>query len=508
MRTSLFGWMCVAPVLFTTTLASAQAAAPGAPAAAPAAPKKMADPTTGPDPFKANAAADVAPGTTPTGAPTPVTPPPPPPWATAPTPGTPLMPAAAAQTPAADPAVEARLVDLEARLKAAEEGEERQREKLGWLSKFKIGGYVQPQLISTWFNAAASPNVGTTGTLPTGIGSNDIIAKADSTTTNAFMFRFRRARLKAEFEPTPYTRAVFEIDPTLSGGPPGTGTIARNVEAIGIIPWCKTVKTEFGMGIFKVPFGFEIVQSDADRPFIERSWGEQNMFPGEYDTGFRAYTTALDKKLSVQTALVNGYAIGEKNFTLLPDLNRGKDITGRINYDFGAVDVGVSGWYGQGQAVDATALKFKQFPRAAVNVEAGFHHAFVKALGTTKLFGELTIARNMDRGVKYGFGLPAIPADAVNGVVEDKDERNVWLRVEQDVTHWATLGARYDVYSPDTSQANNSRGTLSFVAAIHFTKALQWMIEFDHAVDNVHKTGGTAPSKQISVLSNVLQARF
>jgi hypothetical protein len=497
-------------MLFTTIASAQQPVSPTTPApgAAPA-PKKMPDPTTGPDPFKAPPASDAAAGSQLGAAPEPVPPPPPPPWATAPTSssGTQLMPAQG-QAAASEPAVEARLVDLEARVKAAEEAEERQREKLGWLSKFKIGGYVQPQLINTWFNAAASPNVGANGLLPAGIGSNDIIAKADTTTTNAFLFRFRRARLKAEFEPTPYTRAVFEIDPTLSGGPAGTGTIARNVEAIGVVPWCKDVTTEFGMGMFKVPFGFEILQSDADRPFIERSWGEQNMFPAEFDTGFRAYTTAFQKKLSVQAALVNGYMLGEKNFVLLPDLNHGKDVTGRIDYNFGALDVGVSGWYGQGQAVDGTALKFKQFPRAAINGEAGLHHTFVKALGTTKLLGELTIGRNMDRGVKYGFGLPAIPVDAVNGVVEDKDERNVWVRVEQDVTKWATLGARYDVYSPDTAQSSNSRGTLSFVAAIHFTKALQWMIEFDHAVDNVHKAGGTAPSKQISALSNVLQARF
>jgi Phosphate-selective porin O and P len=485
MRTSVLGLLLVAPMLFTT-IASAQPAPPPPPppGAAPAPPP-------------------------PTATPAPVPPPVPPPWPTTPTStsGTQLMPPTGSAATTESP-VEARLADLEARVRAAEEAEERQREKLGWLSKFKIGGFVQPQLVNTWFNAAASPNVGTTGTLPAGIGANDVIAKADSTTTNAFLFRLRRARLKAEFEPTEYARAVFEIDPTLAGGAAGTGTIARNVEAIGIVPWCKSVKTEFGLGIFKVPFGFEILQSDADRPFIERSWGEQNMFPSEFDTGFRAYTTAFDKKLTVQTALVNGYMMGEKNFAVLSDLNHGKDVTGRINYNFGMFDVGVSGWYGQGQAVDATALKFKQFPRGAVNAEAALHHTFSKAIGATKLLGELTIGRNMDRGTKYAFGLPAIPADVINGALDDKDQRNLWLRVEQDVTHWATLGVRYDVYSPDTAQANDSRGTLSFVAAIHFTKALQWMVEFDHAIDNVHKAGGPVPSKEISMLSNVLQARF
>jgi len=43
---------------------------------------------------------------------------------------------------------------------------------------------------------------------------------------------------------------------------------------------------------------------------------------------------------------------------------------------------------------------------------------------------------------------------------------------------------------------------------LHFSKALQWMNEFDHAVDNVHPKGGTAPSKQIETFSSVLQVRF
>jgi hypothetical protein len=34
------------------------------------------------------------------------------------------------------------------------------------------------------------------------------------------------------------------------------------------------------------------------------------------------------------------------------------------------------------------------------------------------------------------------------------------------------------------------------------------MVEYDHAVDNVHKPGTAAPSKKIDTLSSVLQARF
>ena len=39
------------------------------------------------------------------------------------------------------------------------------------------------------------------------------------------------------------------------------------------------------MGLFKIPFGFEIIQSDRDRLFMERANVMRALFPGEYDAG-------------------------------------------------------------------------------------------------------------------------------------------------------------------------------------------------------------------------------
>jgi hypothetical protein len=537
MRSQLLLALLTCSVFFPTQ-AMAQAPKPAAAAEKPKA-DKPAEKKPG-DPKAAGTEAAAAAGVTATPAAADLPPPPPPPWsATQPpatsTAGTQLMPAtptaapatagATSTVPATDAAQEKITIDnrfqmLEARIAADEKAEKEDNEAMAWLRRFKVSGFVQPQLLWQGFNEKGSPNLNAQGALPAGIGSNTTIAKTDpnnATTTNGDFFRLRRARLKLEYMPTDYARFVMEIDPIPGGGPgAGIGTIARNVEAVGIAKWAPTVTTEFGMGIFKIPFGREILQSDADRPFIERSWGEQNMVPGEFDTGARAYTTVkvahggigADGTLVVQLAVVNGATLGEKNFVALPDLNKGKDFVGRINYDFGDwLDLGVSGYYGQGQAVDGTALKFKQFPRWGFNAEVGLHHEWSKKLGKTKVYSELTIAENLDRGTKYGFALPAIPADVTQDVTSI-DQRNVWVRVEQDVTEWVTLGARYDVYTPDTSIANNAKDTFGVVAAVHFTKGLQWMIEYDHAIDNVHKASGTAPSKTIDVLSNVLQARF
>ena len=256
-----------------------------------------------------------------------------------------------------------------------------------------------------------------------------------------------------------------------------------------------------------------MLQSDADRPFIERSWGEQNLTPSEFDTGARLYTSLFHNRLTINLAVVNGQTIGEKDFTVLPDLHKGKDFVGRVNYNFGPVDIGVSTMVGTGSIVDGTTLRFKDYNRWAFNAELGFHHSFSKELGMTKVYAEITRAQNYDRGVNYTFALPTFPVDIVNGTVNTFDELSYWIRLEQDFTHWFTLALRYDYYTPDSAQGNNGRDTFSEVAVVHFTKYLQWMFEFDEAIDNVHNTFPPASmanglSKHYWTMSNVLQVRF
>jgi hypothetical protein len=499
--------------------ASAQAAAP-APAPKPAKPR----PAKGAAPIAAPPAADAAPPKAPL--PPVVSPPPPPPW-TSPSPPTTytsgatllpeqpitLPPSAAATPPtlsAEDRAsLEARLHLFEERL-AADENALLNNPELEWLRRFHVGGFIQPQILIQSFNTPASPNL-INGVLPPGVSANDAIAKSNGTTTNAIFFRLRRARLKTEFMPSEGTRLVFEFDPTSAGGQiGGTGTIARQVEAQGIARWSDFVTTELAMGVFKIPFGREVLQSDADRPFIERSWGEQNLTPGEFDTGARAYTTWSkdDRTFVAQVAIVNGQTEGEPTFSLDPDLNQGKDFVGRLNFDFGDwVDLGASGYFGYGQVVNAAQLRFKQFTRWAANGELGLHHVISPSVGATKVFAEVTFAQNLDRGVHYSFALPAIPTN-INAPVVSLNERSIWVRAEQDLSHWFTLGVRWDQYTPDTSLSDDARDTFGAVAVLHFTSWLQGMMEYDHAIDHVHAPSKQATDQKTEVGSGVLQARF
>jgi hypothetical protein len=426
---------------------------------------------------------------------------------------------------ALDPEQERRIGELELRLRQLEEHHRRTAEEhndwFGWTRKVRISGYLQPQSLWQWNNVAASSNL-VNGALPSGVGSNDVIAKqatelgtgAPGISTNNDYFRLRRARLKVELEPNEYSRMVFEIDPNLAGGvDSATGTIARNVEADGIAKWTDDAETTFGAGIFKIPYGWEVLQSDADRPFIERSWWEQNATPGEFDTGAKAYTSAFEHRLTGNFAVINGVTQGEKTFSLLPGTTQGKSMVARINYNFGPFDVGTSGYYGQGAEVSLTSLAFKEFPREAWNVEAALHHRFLE-IGQTRLLAEFNLGQNMDRGVKYAFALPGLPTPAANipgGSVVNRNEIGGFARLEQDITRWSTLAVRWDYYSPDTSITNNARNTFAVVGVVHFTKQLQLMVEYNKFVDNVRNpstSANTYPDKEGDVLSGVLQVRY
>src|SRR5207302_476205 len=96
---------------------------------------------------------------------------------------------------------------------------------------------------------------------------------------------------------------------------------------------------------------------------------------------------------------------------------------------------------GSGQLVDTAQLRFKTYNRWMVNAEIGAKHRFIPRLGETRVFAEVTRGQNMDRGLRYDpkLVMPTIPADVVNGSVNDLDELAYWVRIEQDFGRKFTL---------------------------------------------------------------------
>jgi hypothetical protein len=402
---------------------------------------------------------------------------------------------------------EARLNALEERVAADERRLRRLDDRTKIWKHLRFEGFIQPQLLVQSYNTAASPNLQPTGQLPDGIGANDVIAKSDGSTTNGTFFRLRRTRLRTFYE-TDVMKFFLQLDVLPVGGVgSGIGTIVRNAEATGIARWSKDVRTEVTAGLFFTPFRQEILEISMTRPFIERTWFIQNAFPVERNLGVHAKTFALNDKLVFDVAIVNGQALGERYFVQTPDLNKSKDLVAFVTYRLGALTLGVNGYLGRGQVVDAQNLRFKQFDKWAVNYQALYRRTIFKRLGETRLISELAIAQNMDTGVNYGFAVPRIPT-RISDDVGNLDERALYVRVEQDLSPWLLAGYRFDTYSPDTAVKNNARDTHAFLAVVKFSPNLRWMNELTWAIDNVHAPDVPPPSKHIVSYSTVLQAMF
>lgn len=396
-------------------------------------------------------------------------------------------------------AIEARLKEDEARLKKLEESQ-------GLLKHLKLQGYVQAQYRFQSVNAAASPNR-VDGALPPGISSNDVIAKADGTTTNTNLFRLRRTRLRTIYE-TDVMKVFLQIDVLPAGGPSATqGTIIRNAEATGIAHWTDNLKTEFTAGLFQIPFRAEVMESSMYRPYIERTFTSQSLFPTERDLGVHAKTIYGKDVAALDVGIINGQRLGEKSFALQPDLNGWKDVFATITTKVGPLSANVAGYLGRSQVVDAQALRVKNFDRRGVNVGALVAHTFSEKLGETKLSAELMFGSNMDTGALVPSALPTIAANFKDDV-KDLNERGFYFRADQEITKWGIAGFRYDTYTTNSAIANNSRDTYDFMFGARFTKLLRLINEVTYTVDNLHVETAAPPSKHIYGYTAWLQGSF
>jgi hypothetical protein len=452
-------------------------------------------------------------------APEKLTPPPPPPWDEAlSTSGTdvtsPLQPHH--ETRGVREPSSARIRDLERRIAELERERRAEGRLPHWITWLHPSLLLQPQLVWNFYNAAASPN-SQNGLLPPGVGANDVTANANGGTTNPDFLRLRRARLRLDFIPTEYARFIFEIepvprDPTV----PGSGIIARQIEAIARFPVSKHVAIDFGGGSFEVPLGGEWREYHGDRPLIERSWFQQNVLPGDFDLGFHVGLTA--RRFEAELAVVNGRTFGEIDQGGGLDLNRAKDVALALRFSFPNIDIGASGYAGVGQLVDAVNLRFKQFARVAGDVDLGVHHT--TRFGTTRAFLEGFVGSNMDRGVFSPGNLPVIPADIAQDV-RNRVEVGALVRIDQDLGRFFVVAARYDLYVADISLDTDLRHTLSGVVGVRlipelervsrryvFDPRMQLNLEYDHAIDTIRASGPVPATKEIDTLSLVLQGRL
>jgi hypothetical protein len=276
-------------------------------------------------------------------------------------------------------------------------------------------------------------------------------------------------------------------------------------------------------GILKIPFGFEVEQSDKDRLFLERSTVVRALFPGEYDVGARL--SGRWSFVRYALAVQNGEPAGEKAYALR-DPNQAKDITGRVGVDtlignahlafgFSALsgrgfhagtpatkdtlvwkDTNEDGLVGPNevqviQGVAATpSASFDRFGLGG-DLELGLELA---GLGKLMVYGELIVATNLDRAI--------VLADPI---VTERDFRELgyYAGAVYEPTAWSSLGVRFDFYDPDSDASETRLDGLvpvkSTLSTLSITGALRrdhgrLILQYDHNTNHSGRSAAGEPT--------------
>lgn len=304
-----------------------------------------------------------------------------------------------APTPSTSVAPAKRIYALEAKVAALEAASQSNQAALATAGKLKFSGYVQGR--HEWHQGA------TNGISYTSDG------KATVTNTNRFLLRHA-------YLTTHYTGTNAEYFVQLDANN-RDGVAFKDAHATFVDTWTP-LHLRVSVGQFRYPFGYEALQSDADREMPERAPIEKFFFDGERDRGIRLQ--GAYKVFNFQVALVNGTLWdGSRNVSASKepapygshDPNEFKDWVGRFGLDFGAVVGGVSGYFGKGLyikppvAATATAPAVAAIPDSRSKVRLGADlqtYAKLPGVGLLALKGEVLYGWDTARPYR---GTPADP---------------------------------------------------------------------------------------------------
>jgi hypothetical protein len=400
----------------------------------------------------------------------------------------PVPPAPAAE-PAEPPATAADVEALRAEIKALRDAAEAQKAatdaisaELGAEREQRAEEVVTLQEKADRARLAAEQAIRITGFVQAdgnlwNQASHDELNQSNGNLINDQRFLIRRARLKASID-RDWAAGLLEFDGNTVNGATARIISAEASAKVMSEPGEPTVAM-LTIGLFKIPFGFELLQSDRDRLFMERSNAERALFPGEYDLGVRFSGSWRFARYAI--AVQNGEPLGEKTTWPGRDPNAAKDVAGRVGVDTPISDnlwvaAGVSALSGKGfhpgtpttkttvqwndrnqngvvdpgeiTAVPGMAsTPSRNFIRFAYG--ADLRLGLLTPLGTTMLYGELYLAQDLDRGL--------VPADPYSGLSRDLRELGGYAALTQEIGPHFVVGARYDFYDPDRDSADPAR---------------------------------------------------
>lgn len=293
---------------------------------------------------------------------------------------------------------------------------------------------------------------------------------------NQDRFLVRRARLRLDGD-WGVAGAVLEVN----GGTGPRGHFLDLYRAEGLLRYqpegAPAPLVEGSLGLMKIPFGHELVQSSRRRPFMERSLVVRSLFPSTTDVGARVGGTlgAFHWTLAAMNGTQPGF-LGQ-------DPNENKDLLVRVGFDARAsqrlrFSGNVSVLQGRGFSAGMPATKpriewrdlnedgvvqpyeMAGVPGRAATPSRNFHRWAVgadaqieltTALGATRLLGEVIVAQNLDR-----FLFQNDPE--VTGL--DARQFGFYAGLVQELGRHAFVGVRYDSYDPDSNVFDDRGGSL------------------------------------------------
>jgi len=307
--------------------------------------------------------------------------------------------------------------------------------------------------------------------------SEEQLLQGSNTTLNQNRFLVRRARLTAK-RAWEYTSLELELDGNTTNGP-SFGLYRAEASAFYRPDKKKGPLGQLTLGMFRLPFGYEIPESSSTRWFMERSLASRALFPGEIDVGGRL--SGEFGAFRYAGALTNGEPLGSRGGFQLQDPNKNKDFTFSVGakgdpLDFLTLSGGVSANTGRGFHPGTSATKASMAwadrnddgiidpgeiepnaARAAVKSETFERWAiggdiqleFRTPIGSTKVYAEMIAGKNMDRGF--------FPADPVSAG-QDLREFGYYIGILQDVTKYGVVGFRVDYYDPNADATDSRAG--------------------------------------------------
>jgi opacity protein-like surface antigen len=370
-----------------------------------------------------------------------------------------------------------RVTGLETKLGGLEETQAATDASVNSLKKLKVSGYIQ-------------------GRYEHSQASVDGLKSDGKTPTNADRFLVRRGRLKAAYEGK-NAEYVLQIDAT------GDGVTLKDAEATFVDTWTP-LNLRLTVGQFKVPFGYELVQSSGDREMPERSGIIKAYFDGERDRGLRL--TARYEFLRLAIALINGNGVKDtsvyKSTSLFgtQDPNQFKDVVGRLGIDLGDVVASVSAYFGRGPmettvkassiAGDPPTITYDYMRRTRLGADLQ-GYIDVPGVGGLALKGEVLW------GSEAAIDWHGVGSDPSKNV-----RKLGWIATAvQNIGDQIGVVVRVDQFDPNTAKDKDKVTTVGGGALYHVSSNLKVTLVYQHAIEE-------GPSVDNDILYTQLQAKF